>query len=156
MIVGFKGESSKLKNLYKELGLKEVKANTFEDLKEIIKGIDGNTVVLNYNEIMVVENYTADLLEKRNEVLKLVAGNKKNIFLSLTKDDPSLDKLHLDYCICTSVNTKDINLIKEIYNFCNTDLPYSGKLSDDEYAVRAHGDNRAEAKSLSEVKKLLK
>lgn len=156
MVVGFKGESSKLKELYKELGLKEVKVNTFEELKEAIKNIDGKTVITNYNEVVVFEEPTADLVEKRSEVLKLVSGSKHNIYLSLTKDDPSLDKLQLDYCICTKMNIKDMKLIEEIYNFCNTDLPYSGKLADDEYAVRGHSDNRAEAKSLSDVKKIIK
>ena len=156
MIVGFKGESSKLKDLYKELGFKEVKAKSFEEIEELIKNTDGNTVIANYNEIMVFENPTADLLEKRNKVLSAVKKSKKNILLSLTKDDPSLDKLQLDYCICTKMNIKDIKLIEEIYNFCNTDLPYSGKLNDGEYAVRAEVDNRAEAKSLADVKKIFK
>ena len=156
MIVGFKGESSKLMDLYRELGFKEVKANSFEEIEELIKNSDGNTVIANYNEIMVFENPTADLLEKRNKVLSAVKKSKKNILLSLTKDDPSLDKLQLDYCICTKMNTDDIKLIEEIYNFCNTDLPYSGKLNDDEYAVKAGADNRAEAKSLADVEKIFK
>lgn len=156
MVVGFKGESSKLKTLYKDLGLKEVKPNTFEELAEIVKGIDGNTVILNYNEIMVFENPTADLVEKRSNVLEAVSKCKKNIFLSLTKADISIDKIHLDLSICTNVNTKDMKVIEDIYNFCNTDLPYSGKLDDDKYAVRVHGENRATARTLSEIKSLIK
>lgn len=156
MVIGFKGDNSKLKNLYKELGLKEVKPNTFEELSDAIMAIDGNTVILNYNEIMVFDNPTADLVEKRNKVLSAVSKCKKNIYLTLTKADLSLDKIHLDLSICTKVNTKDLKVIEEIFNFCNTDLPYSGKLGDDEYAVRVHGDNRAEAKSISDIKKLIK
>ena len=155
MIIGFKGESSKLKDLYKKLGLKEVKPNTFEELEEAIKGNDGKTIILNYNEIMVFEEPTADKLEKRTEVLKAVGKSKKDIFLSLTKNDASVDKLSIDYSVCTKVNTKDMKLIEELYNFCNTDLPYSGKLNDDEYAVKSKSDYRAEAKSLSELTKLL-
>ena len=156
MVIGFKGDNSKLKNLYKELGLKEVKPNTFEELSDAIMAIDGNTVILNYNEIMVFDNPTADLVEKRNKVLSAVSKCKKNIYLTLTKADLSLDKIHLDLSICTKVDTKDLKVIEEIFNFCNTDLPYSGKLGDDEYAVRVHGDNRAEAKSISDIKKLIK
>lgn len=156
MVIGLKGESSKLKNLYKELDLKEVKPNTFEELENAIKEIDGKTVISNYNEIMVFEKPTADLIEKRMHVLAAVSKCKKNIFLSLTKADPSLDKIHLDLSICTKMNTKDMKEIEEIYNFCNTDLPYNGKLSDDEYAVRVHGENRAEARSVSDIKKLIK
>lgn len=156
MVVGFKGESSKLKTLYKDLGLKEVKPNTFEELESIVKSIDGNTVILNYNEIMVFDNPTADLVEKRNSVLSAVSKCKKNIFLSLTKADTSIDKIHLDLSICTKMSTKDIKVIEDIYNFCNTDLPYSGKLEDDEYAVRVHGENRATARALSEIKGLIK
>ena len=105
---------------------------------------------------MVFEKPTADLIEKRTHVLAAVSKCKKNIFLSLTKADPSLDKIHLDLSICTKVSTKDMKVIEEIYNFCNTDLPYSGKLGENEYAVRVHGDNRAEAKSVSDIKKLIK
>lgn len=156
MVIGFKGDSTKLKNLYKELGLKEVKPNTFEELSDAIKSIDGDTVILNYNEIMVFDNPTADLIEKRNQILSLVSKCKKNVYLALSKADPSLDKIHLDISICTKMNTKDIQVIEEIFNFCNTDLPYNGKLSDDEYAVRVHGENRAEAKSVADIKKLIK
>lgn len=156
MVIGLKGENSKLKNLYKELELKEVKPNTFEELESAIKEIDGKTVISNYNEIMVFEEPTADLVEKRTHVLSAVSKCKKNIFLALTKADPSLDKIHLDLSICTKVNTKDLKVIEEIFNFCNTDLPYSGKLGDDEYAVRVHGEMRAEAKTVSDIKKLIK
>ena len=155
MVVGFKGDSSKLKNLYKELGLNEVKPNSFEELEEAVKRIDGNTVILGYNEIMVFEEPTADLVEKRNKVLSLVTKCKKNIFLSLTKADNSLDKIQLDLSVCTKVDTNDIKLIEEIYNFCNTDLPYSGKLGDNECAVKTKSDSRAEAKSISDIKKLI-
>lgn len=156
MVIGLKGDSAKLKNLYKELELKEVKPNTFEELEEAVKNIDGQTVILNYNEIMVFDKPTADLVEKRTKVLSAVSRCKNNIFLALTKADNSLDKIHLDLSICTAVNTKDMKLIEEIYNFCNTDLPYSGKLSDGKYAVRVHGDNRAEEKSISDIKSLIK
>ena len=156
MVIGLKGESAKLKNLYKELGLKEVKPQTFEDLKEIINSVDGNTVVLNYNEIMVFDNPTADLVEKRNNVLSAVSKSKQNIYLELTKADKSLDKIQLDLAICTKIDTKDIKVIEEVFNFCNTDLPYSGKLADDKYAVRVHGENRAEERTISDIKKLIK
>lgn len=156
MVIGLKGESAKLKNLYKELGLKEVKPESFEELTAAIASADGNTVVLNYNEIMVFENPTADLVEKRNKVLSAVKSSKKNIYLSLTKADLSLDKIHLDLCICTKMDTKDIKVIEEIFNFCNTDLPYSGKLADDKYAVRVHGENRAEERTVADIKKLIK
>ena len=156
MVIGLKGDSSKLKNLYKELGLKEVKPNSFEELTEAIKATDGNTVILNYNEIMVFENPTADLVEKRTQVLSAVAKCKNNLYLALTKADLSLDKIHLDLSICTKMNTKDIKVIEEIFNFCNTDLPYSGKLADDKYAVRVHGENRAEERTVADIKKLIK
>ena len=110
----------------------------------------------NYNEIMVFEKPTADLIEKRNSVLKLVLASRKNVYLSLTKSDPSLDKIALDYHVCTSINTKDIKQIEDIFSFLNTDLPYSGKLADDKYAVRAHNENRATEKSISELKKLIR
>ena len=156
MIVGFKGDATRLKNLYKELGLKEVKVNSFEDIKDAIAANDGNVVLTNYNEVMVFEEPTADLVEKRNAVLSVVASCKKNVYLSLTKGDPSLDKLPLDYHVVTKTDTKDIAVIEDIFGFVNTDLPYSGKLADDEYAVRAHNEIRAEAKKLSEVKKLIR
>ena len=63
MIVGFKGDATRLKNLYKELGLKEVKVNSFEDIKDAIAANDGNVVLTNYNEVMVFEEPTADLVE---------------------------------------------------------------------------------------------
>lgn len=156
MIVGFKGESGKLKDLYKELGLKEVKPNTFEELENAVKSSDGNAVILNFNEIMYFEKPTADLVEKKTQVMNAIKKSKHNIYLSMTKDDPCLDRVHLDYAVCTKVNTKDIKEIESIFNMCNTDLPYSGKLSDGEYAVKAHGEKRAEAKSLSAVKKLIR
>ena len=141
MIVGFKGDSNKLKDLYKELGLKEVKPTSFEELEKALSENDGATVISNY---------------KRNKVLKVVSKMKNNVYLSLLKNDPSLDKLKMDVAICTKVNTNDIKLIEEIFSFCNTDLPYSGKLGDNQYAVRMHDELRAEAKSLDEVKKILK
>lgn len=156
MIVGFKGESAKLKNLYKELGLKEVKPSNFEELEKAIAEIDGKTVISNYNEIVVFENPTADLVEKRTKILKSIENCKQNIYLAFTKNDPSIDILQLDLAVCTSLNTKDMNLIEEVFSFLNTDLPYSGKLSDDKYAVRVHGEERASERSLAELKKLLK
>ena len=156
MIVGFKGDESKLKKLYKELGLKEIKVNTFEEIEDAVKSNDGNVVLTNYNEVMVFEKPTADLIEKRNSVLKLVLASRKNVYLSLTKSDPSLDKIALDYHVCTSINTKDIKQIEDIFSFLNTDLPYSGKLADDKYAVRAHNENRATEKSINELKKLIR
>ena len=155
MVVGFKGDIIKLRNLYKELGLNEVIPNDFEELKQAMDKIDGNTVILNYNEIMVFENPTADLVEKRTEVLNKVLKFKKNIYLTLTKPDPSIDKIHLDLSICTNINTKDMKIIEDIYNFCNTDLPYNGKLSDDKYAVRVHGENRATERTVNEIKSLI-
>lgn len=156
MIVGFKGDESKLKKLYKELGLKEIKVNTFEEIEDALKSNDGNVVLTNYNEVMAFEKPTADLIEKRNSVLKLVLASRKNVYLSLTKSDPSLDKIALDYHVCTSINTKDIKQIEDIFSFLNTDLPYSGKLADDKYAVRAHNENRATEKSINELKKLIR
>lgn len=156
MIIGLKGESSKLKNLYKELGLREVKPGNFEELKKAVLENTGDVVILNYNEIMVFDNPTADLIEKRAEVLKDVVHNKRNIYLSLTKDDPSMDKLQLDIAICTKVDTKDMSKIEEIFSFVNTDLPYSGKMKDDNYAVRVHDELRASERTLTELKKLLK
>ena len=156
MIVGFKGDESKLKKLYKELELKEIKVNTFEEIEDALKSNDGNVVLTNYNEVMVFEKPTADLIEKRNSVLKLVLASRKNVYLSLTKSDPSLDKIALDYHVCTSINTKDIKQIEDIFSFLNTDLPYSGKLADDKYAVRAHNENRATEKSINELKKLIR
>lgn len=156
MIVGFKGDESKLKKLCKELGLKEIKVNTFEEIEDALKSNDGNVVLTNYNEVMVFEKPTADLIEKRNSVLKLVLASRKNVYLSLTKSDPSLDKIALDYHVCTSINTKDIKQIEDIFSFLNTDLPYSGKLADDKYAVRAHNENRATEKSINELKKLIR
>ena len=156
MIVGFKGDASRLKNLYKELGLKEVKVESFEDIENALQTNDGNIVITNYNEIMVFDNPTADLIEKRNSVLSIVSKSRNNVYLSLTKADVSLDKLPLDYHICTKIDTKDMKVIEDIFGFVNTDLPYSGKLGDDEYAVRSHSESRATAKSISEVKKLIK
>ncbi len=156
MVIGFKGEASKLKNLYKDLGLKEVKPTNFAELEDAVKNNDGKVVITNYNEIMVFDNPTADLVEKRMAVLNAVTKNKKNVYLSLTKNDPSIDKIHLDVSICTKVNTKDMALIEEIYSFVNTDLPYSGKLADDKYVVKVHGDLRGSEKSLAELKKLVK
>ena len=156
MIVGFKGESPRLKNLYKELGLKEVRPSNFEELEKAIAEVDGKTVISNYNEIVVFENPTADLVEKRTRILKSIEHCKQNIYLAFTKTDPSIDKLHLDLAVCTSINTNDMSLIEEIFSFLNTDLPYSGKLADDKYAVRVHGEERASERSLAELKKLLK
>lgn len=156
MIIGLKGDNSKLKNLYKELGLKEVKPNSFEELKKAVLENEGSTVIPNYNEIMVFENPTADLVEKRTEVLNDVLRSKKNIFLAFTKDDPSMDKLPLDLAICTKVDTKDMAKIEEIFSFMNTDLPYNGKMKDDNYAVKVHDELRASERTLTELKKLLK
>lgn len=156
MIVGFKGESNRLKNLYKDLGLKEVKPTSFDELKKAIEENDGKTVFTNYNEIMVFGNPTADLIEKRANVLKAVEKSKKDIYLSLTKNDPSIDKIHLDLAVCTKIDTDNMTLIEEIFSFLNTDLPYSGKLDDDKYAVRVHGEERATERSLAEIKKLIK
>ena len=62
----------------------------------------------------------------------------------------------MDLAICTKIDTKDIKVIEEVFNFCNTDLPYSGKLADDKYAVRVHGESRAEEGTISDIKKLIK
>lgn len=156
MIVGFKGEESRLKSLYKELGLKEVKVNSFEDIANALSENDGNTVLTNYNEIMVFEQPTADLIEKRIAIIKMLESTNKKVYLTLTKNDPSLDKVPLDYHICTKVDSNDKKFLEDIFGFVNTDLPFSGKLADDEYAVRAHDEVRAEAKKISEVKKLIR
>ena len=155
MIVGFKGDASRLKNLYKELGLKEFKPESFEDIKKCIAENDGNTVVLNYNEIMTFDNPTADLVEKKDAVMAEIKKSRANIFLSLTKADTSLDKMKLDYYVVTKTDTKDIKVIEEIFGFVNIDLPYSGKLNDNEYAVRSHSESRATVKTLDELKQLL-
>lgn len=156
MIIGFKGESSKLKNLYKELGLNEVKPSTLEELESAIKANDGSTVIANYNDLMVYDNATADIVEKKNKIMKVIKGQKKKLYLGLTKDDPSLDKVKLDVSVCTNVSTKDMTEIQNLYSFLNTDLAYSGKLSDDEYAVKASGSMRAEKMSLTALKKVIK
>lgn len=156
MIVGFKGDNAKLKNLYKELGLKELKPNSFEELEEMINNIDGNSVILNFNEIIVFNDPTADLVEKRIKILNAVMKCKKNIYLSLTKNDPSIDKIRFDVAVCTKMDTSDMQVIEEVFSFLNTDLPYSGKLVDDKYAVRVHGEERASERSLAEVKILVK
>ena len=155
MIIGLKGEKSKLDVLYKGLGLKQISPNSFEELEEAITSIDGNTVILGYNEIMVFENPTADLVEKRAKVLSAIKSCKKNIYLSLTKTDPSLDKLSLDLYVCTKMDTNDMKEIEEVFGFCNTDLPYSGKLSNDTYAVRLHSENRAVERTIDDIKKLI-
>ena len=87
--------------------------------------------------------------------LKEIEYGLVSIYLTLTKPDPSIDKIHLDLAICTSTNTKDMKIVEDIYNFCNTDLPYSGKLPDDKYAVRVHGENRATARTVNEIKSLI-
>ena len=156
MIVGFKGDSERLKNLYNDLGLKEVMVNSFEDIKNAIASNDGNTVLTNYNEVVVFAKPTADLVEKRNIVLNAISSCKKNVYLSLTAPDPSLDKLPLDFHICTKIDTNDISKIEDIFNFMNTDLPYNGKLDENCYAVRAHNEVRAESKNLTELKSLIR
>lgn len=156
MVIGLRGEVSKLKNLYKELGLKEVKPNSFDELNDAIKNSNGDVVISNYNDLMVFEAPTADLVEKRTAIVKTVSKAKKNIFLGLNKNDPSLDKIALDVAICTKVDTKDMELIKSIFLFCNTDLPYNGNMKDDNYAVKSHNDLRAREMTLSELKKILK
>lgn len=156
MVIGFKGENSKLKNLYKELDLKEVKFDSFEELEEFIKKGEEKAVITNYNEIMVHDNATADIVEKKVKVMKAVRNCKKNLYLGLTKKDLSLDKIRLDVAICTKVNTKDMDVIKELYDFLNTDLSFSGKLGDDKYAVKLSADLRATEKTLNEIKKIIK
>lgn len=156
MIVGFKGDNSKLKNLYKELGLTEVKANSIEEVEAYVKKGEKDTVLVNYNDLIVFDNATADIVEKEAKIMKAIGSCKRNLYLGLTKNDPSLDKVKLDVAICTKVNTKDMNEIQELYSFLNTDLAFSGKLSDDEYAVKAPGDVRAEKRSASAIKKILK
>ena len=156
MVVGFKGDSNKLKTLYKELGLKEVKPNDFDELLTAVKAADGKTVISNYNDIMVLDNPTADLIEKRIAVLGAVAKQKNNLFISLVKHDRSIDKAHLDIKVCTSIKVNDEIAMGEIFTFLNTDLPYSGKLKDDKYAVRVSGEERATERSLEDLKRLIK
>lgn len=156
MIVGFKGDNSKLKNLYKELGLSEVKPSTLEELEQTIKSIDGDSVIVNYNDLMVYDDATADIVEKKAKIMKVIKGLKKNLFLGLTKDDPSIDKVKLDIAVETKVNTKDMKEIEALYNFVNTDLAFSGKLDDSEYVVKESGDERGSAKSAAALKKLYK
>lgn len=156
MIVGFKGESSKLKNLYKELELKEMKAETLEELEQTIKSIDGESVIVNYNDLMVYDNATADIVEKKAKIMKVISALKKNLFLGLVKDDPSIDKVKLDVAIETKVNTKDMKEIEALYNFVNTDLAFNGKLSDDEYVVKESGEERGTARNVAAIKKLFK
>ena len=105
------------------------------------------------------KNYDYQTIIKKNTTLvtlKTKYLSKKNIYIALTKNDPSIDKLHLDVSVCTSIDTDDMGIIEDIFSFVNTDLPYSGRLEDDEYAVRVHGELRATKKSLSELKKILK
>ena len=156
MIVGFKGENSKLKNLYKELDLKEVKVDSLDALLDGIRNTDGKTVFVNYNDLMVLENPTADLFEKKTDILKTLSKSKKNVFLGLTTVDKSLDKVRLDVAVCTKINTKDENVMEDIFYFVNSDLPYSGKLPDDKYALKLISDSRADVVSLTEVKKATK
>ena len=156
MVVGFKGENSKLKSLYKELGLKEVKPIDFDELLKVVKENDGSFVIANYNDIMVLEKPTADLIEKRIAVLNAVAKQKNNLFLALTKNDRSLDKAHLDIKVCTSMKIDNDVDMGEIFTFVNTDLPYSGKLKDGSFAVKTNNEERASERSLNELKKLLK
>lgn len=156
MIIGFKGEKSKLKKLYSELGLKEVRAKDLSDILEIVKSNDGKTVIENYNEFMVFSDPTADLVEKRNDVLAAVKKTKNNLFITLGSDDRSLDKLALDIKIATTVKTKDMNEIEDLFYFLNTDIPYNGTLSDDDYVVKLQSDERGNKKSITEIKRLIK
>lgn len=156
MIIGFKGEKSKLKKLYSELGLKEVHAKDLNDILEIVKSNDGKIVIENYNEFMVFSDPTADLVEKRNDVLAAVKKAKNNLFITLGSDDRSLDKLVLDIKIATTVKTKDMNEIEDLFYFLNTDIAYNGTLSDDDYIVKLHSDERGSKKSITEIKRLIK
>lgn len=156
MIIGFKGEKSKLKKLYSELGLKEVRAKDLSDILEIVKSNDGKTVIENYNEFMVFSDPTADLVEKRNDVLAAVKKTKNNLFITLGSDDRSLDKLALDIKIATTVKTKNMNEIEDLFYFLNTDIPYNGTLSDDDYVVKLQSDERGNKKSITEIKRLIK
>lgn len=155
MIFGFKGDSSKLKNLYKELGLTEKKAEKIEDIEDYVKSAE-KTVLINYNDFMVYDDVTADIVEKKAKIMKAIKSCKRDLFLGLVKDDPSLDKVKIDVAICTKVNTKDMDEIKNVYNFINSDLAFNGKLSDDQYAVKLAKDLRPEAMNVSSIKKLLK
>lgn len=155
MIIGFKGEKSKLKELYKELDLKEVHANDLNSILDIIKSNDGKKVIDNYNDFMVFSDPTADLVEKRNEILALIKKSKNNVFLTLTNGDKSLDKLTIDIKIATPVKTKDMNEIEDLFYFLNTDLAYNGTLSDGEYAVRLSSDERGSKRNLTEIKRLI-
>lgn len=156
MIVGFKGDSTKLKNLYKELGLTEVKASSIEEVEAYVKSGEKDAVLVNYNDLMVYDNATADIVEKKAKIMKAIQSCKRNLYLGLVKQDPSLDKVKIDVAICTKVITKDMDEIQGLYSFLNTDLAYNGKLADDEYAVKASGDIRAEKRNVAAIKKILK
>lgn len=156
MIIGFKGEKSKLEKLYKELGLQPISVKSLDDILDKIKSNDGKTVIDNYNEFMVFSDPTADLVEKRNDVLAAVKKAKNNLFITLGSDDKSLDKLILDIKIATTVKTKDMNEIEDLFYFLNTDIAYNGTLSDDDYVVKLHSDERGSKKSIAEIKRLIK
>lgn len=156
MIIGFKGEKSKLKKLYKELELKEVHANDLNEILQIIKSNDGKTVIDNYNDYMVFSEPTADLVEKRNEILAAIKKLKNNLYISLINGDRTLDKLAIDVKITTTVKTKDMNEIEDLFYFLNTDIAYNGSLSDDDYIVKLPLEERGSKRSIAEIKRLIK
>lgn len=156
MVIGFKGENSKLKSLYKELKLKELEVEKIEDLVSAINSIDGQTVIVNFNDLMVHDNATADIVEKKVKVMKAVKNCNKNLFLGLEKIDSAHDKIAIDISICTKVATDDMKLIQDLYDFLNTDLAFNGKLENGEYAVKLSNDYRATAKNVEDIKKLWK
>lgn len=155
MVFGFKGDKSKLSELYKELGLNEVNLLSLDELEDFIKKNTDKCVIKNYNELMVYENATADIVERRNKVIKSVNNRKADLFLGLTKFDPGLDKIKLDVAIVTKINTNDMVLIEEIFNFVNTDIPYRDEIKDNEYVLKKASDERGTIANAATIKKLI-
>lgn len=156
MIVGFKGDVSKLKKVYEELGLKEIKAENIEELETLIKNADGESVIVNYNDLVVYENVTADIVEKKNKIMKVIKGLKKNLYLGLTKIDSSIDHVKIDVAVETKVNTEDMKVIADLFDFVNSDFSFNGKLDEDKLVVRVSGELRGETKTISELKNIIK
>lgn len=155
MIVGFKGEKEKLKKLYEALGLIDKKANNFEGLTKLIKE-EEKVVIVDYDDVMVLDSITADEVEKRNTILKLISSTKKNLYFGMMKNDTGLAKVSLDVAIETSVNTKDMSVIQDLFIFTNTDIAYNGSLKEDEYVLKLASDERGKLVNIDELKKIIK
>lgn len=158
MVVGFKGSKTKLKELYKELGLKEVDIKDLKEFKTILKNgeLAETDVIVNYNELMNSEEATADVIEHQEEIMKILNKYKKKLFLGMTYKDGSLDTIKINVAIETKVSTKDMDEIQDLYNFVNTDLSYNGKLDEDRYVVKTNEEERGLARSISDIKKIIK